>query len=70
MKKIVMMALAAAAFLPASAHAGGIFDFPWWEHHPHTVSAPEIPAGLATLAAALIGFAGYMILRRRYAEPK
>ena len=70
MKKIALTALAAAAFFPSSAHAEGFFDFPWWDFHPHTVSAPEMPAGLATFAAALIGFAGYMLLRRRYAESK
>jgi hypothetical protein len=73
MKKIALTALAAAALIPSSAHASGFFDFPWWEwseHHPRTVSAPEMPAGLATFAAALIGFAGYMLLRRLYAESK
>lgn len=70
MKKIAVTALLAVAFLPGSAHASGFFDFPWWGYHPPTVSAPEMPAGLATFAAALIGLAGYMLLRRRYAESK
>lgn len=49
MKKIAVTALLAVAFLPGSAHASGFFDFPWWGYHPPTVSAPEMPAGLATL---------------------
>jgi hypothetical protein len=71
MKKITLTALTALAFLPSTAHAHGFFDFPWWDwdYHPRTVSAPEMPAGFAILAAAMIGFAGYMLLRRR-AESK
>lgn len=71
MKKIAVTALLAAAFLPGSAHAQGFVGGTWrWWHSPPTVSAPEMPAGFATVAAALIGLAGYILLRRSHAESK
>jgi len=70
MKKIALAALSTVAFFSGSAHAQGYNNWWWWDPPPHTVSAPEMSAGFATFAAALIGFVGYMLLRRRHAESK
>ena len=63
-------ALAAAAFSAvlvgssAQAHAFS-FDIPWWwPFHPRAQPAPEIDAGLASSAAAIL-VGGLLVLRGR-----
>ncbi len=54
---------------PWAAQASDFGD--WWNQwggHPR-VSAPEMPVD-GMFAAALFGFAGYLVLRRRYAQAK
>jgi hypothetical protein len=64
-KKIVTTVTFALLMIPWAAQAQ---SFDGWGYH-HRVSAPEMPS-YGMLAAALCGFAGYLVLRRRYAQAK
>lgn len=68
-KKIAATAMFAFLMFPWAAQASDFGD--WWNQFGdhHRVTAPEMPI-YGMFAAALFGFAGYLVLRRRYAQAK
>ena len=58
MKKLFLLACLIVVLAPHSAFAG---------HHRHRMKADEM-AGIGVGAAALVGAAGYLLLRKRHAE--
>jgi len=71
MKKLALSTVVAVLASPWAAQArgfGGWGDWGDWGGHPE-VSAPEMH-GFGALAAALIGVAGYLVVRSRHAHGK
>jgi hypothetical protein len=66
-KRIATTVMFALLIFPWAAQAQGYGGWGWGHHG--RVTAPEMPS-YGMFAAALCGLAGYLVLRRRYAQAK
>ena len=69
MKKLALSTVVAVLASPWAAQAQGFGGWGGWGGGHPEVSAPEMH-GFSVLAAALIGVAGYLVVRSRYAQAK